>query len=224
MSRVSVGEGVAARWLSTAVVAAAPLSTAVLAAAVLLGCSASVAAERIVKLRPDKTAVSFRLGATAHTVEGTLTMRAGEIRFDAATGAASGEIVIDLAGAKTGNTKRDKNMHQDVLETARFPQAVFHARKVAGTVAPAGRSDIEVEGVLTFHGADHPLTLPVTVTLSGERVIAETTFPIPFVAWGLHDPSFLFLRVEKVVTVRVRGEGDVRVAPAGGAGTAPGRF
>ena len=176
----------------------------------VLTASRVVAEEQLLTLRPEATKVSFTLDATAHTVEGVLSLRSGAIRFDTATGAASGDLIVDLHDAKTGNAKRDKNMHEDVLETTRFPLAVFHAKRVTGTVAPSGRSDVGVEGVMTFHGADHPMTLTAVVTLHGEHVVAETSFPIPFVEWGLHDPSFFVLRVAKIVSIKVRAEGELR--------------
>lgn len=39
------------------------------------------------------------------------------------------------------------------------------------------------------------------------RLKADTRFSIPFVEWGLKDPSVAFLRVKKVVEVHVKAEG-----------------
>jgi hypothetical protein len=41
------------------------------------------------------------------------------------------------------------------------------------------------------------------IVLDGERVEASGTFRIPFVEWGMADPSVFILRVEKFVTVDV---------------------
>src|SRR5579872_4737579 len=41
------------------------------------------------------------------------------------------------------------------------------------------------------HGASHPLTFVVQAHLAGEQLTAETHFTIPYVTWGLKNPSTL---------------------------------
>lgn len=180
----------------------------------LAAAAAAQAQQQVLVLDPAATKVSFVLEATGHDVEGLLALQSGRVAFDPATGAASGEIAVDLTQGETGNKSRDKTMKQEVLETGKYPLAVFRVEKVEGTVAPAGASQISLDGVLTFHGAEHRMKLPATVDVQNGRLKAETRFPIPFVEWGLHDPSILMLRVAKVVSVKVAAAGDLQ---AGGA-------
>ncbi len=51
---------------------------------------ASVAQETLVTLDPAGAQIEFTLGATLHTVHGSFKLKHGEIRFDPATGSASG--------------------------------------------------------------------------------------------------------------------------------------
>jgi polyisoprenoid-binding protein YceI len=186
---------------------------------VLLAAFAALSAhaeQRVLVLDPAASRVSFTLPATGHTVEGMLAVKSGRIAFDPATGAASGEIVIDLASAETGNKSRDKTMHEEVLETAKHPLAVFRAEKLRGTLAPAGPSQVTLDGVLSFHGSDHKVSLPAKVENQNGRLKAETELQIPFVEWGLHDPSMLMLRVSKVVRVKVAARGSLEAAAATG--------
>jgi polyisoprenoid-binding protein YceI len=176
------------------------------------------AEQRVLVLDPAASKVSFVLGATGHDVEGNLALQSGRIVFDPATGAASGEIAIDLKSAATGNKSRDNTMHEKVLETGKWPVAVFRAEKLRGAVAPAGTSQVTLDGTLSFHGADHKVSLPAKVEAENGRLKAESRFPIPYVEWGLHDPSVMFLRVEKVVTVKVQAEGRLEGAGAEPAG------
>jgi len=83
----------------------------------------------------------------------------GTFRFDPATGAASGEVTVDARRAETGNAKRDKTMHADVLESERFPSIVFKVERVEGALAESGRSDLRLAGVMILHGSDHRMTL-----------------------------------------------------------------
>ncbi|HEV2853863.1 MAG TPA: YceI family protein [Thermoanaerobaculia bacterium] len=176
-------------------------------ALLVLSAVAARAETRVLVLDPAASRVSFTLPASGHTVEGKLALKSGRITFDPATGEASGEIAVDLASARTGNKQRDQKMHEEVLETAAHPVAVFRVEKVRGAVAPSGPSRVTLDGTLTLHGADHKLSLPTKVDVQNGLVKAETRFPVPYVEWGLKDPSVMFLRVDKVVTVTVDAEG-----------------
>ena len=177
---------------------------------ILVAAFAAVSAhaqQRVLVLNPEASKVSFTLEATGHDVEGSFVLKNGRIAFDPATGAASGEIAIDLKSAETGNKSRDKTMHEDVLETGKYPMAVFRAEKVRGSVPDSGTGQVTLDGTLSFHGADHKVSLPAKIDVQNGRVRADTQFEIPYVEWGLEDPSVVMLRVAKVVSVRVRAEG-----------------
>lgn len=175
--------------------------------AALLAAVPVCAETRTLVLDPGVSKVGFTLGATGHDVEGTLALKSGRISFDPQTGEASGDITIDMKSAQTGNKSRDKTMHEEVLETPAHPVAVFRAEKLRGTVAPSGTSQVTLDGTLNFHGADHKVSLPAKVDAQNGRLKADTRFSIPFVEWGLKDPSIAFLRVKKTVEVRVSAEG-----------------
>ena len=183
---------------------AAPLLAAVLAALPL------AAAEQGLTLAPKETKVSFTLEATAHTVHGTIPLVSGSLRFDPASGRAAGEVVLDLKSAQTGNASRDRDMHTKVLETEKFPTAVFRPRQIRGALAPTGTSEVRLAGTLLFHGAEHAIEIPVKVTRQGSRITADGHLTIPYVAWGLKDPSKFVLRVGKTVEVALHVAGDLR--------------
>lgn len=180
------------------------------AAILLMAALAAVsvqAEQHVLALDPQASKVSFSLKATGHMVEGGLALKSGRITFDPATGAASGEIAIDLASAQTGNKTRDQKMHDEVFETKKHPLAVFRAEKIRGTVPTSGTGQVTLDGTLSLHGSDHKVSLPAKLDVQNGRVKAATQFEIPYVEWGLNDPSVAMLRVAKVVTVKVRAEG-----------------
>ncbi len=185
-------------------------SLAILAAVITSLAPALRADEKRVVLDPAKSKVTFTLEATAHDVEGVLALKSGEVAFEPDTGAASGDVVVQLAGGKTGNDRRDRKMHTEILETQKFPTATFHLRKVNGKLEPEGGSKLGLEGVLSFHGGEHPMTIPASVTSHGGQVTATFDVTIPFVAWGLEDPSVFVLRVNKEVTVHVVAAGTLK--------------
>lgn len=158
-------------------------------------------------LDPTSTEVSFDVGATGHDIHGSVAVGSGEILFDTATGSASGAIVVGAASALTGNNGRDKTLRHDVFEADRFPEIRFVPARFTGELPESGTAAVTLEGSIVMLGLAHPLSLPARVTVSGPRVLAETTFSIPFLEWGLHDPSIMFLRVGKVVAVTVKAAG-----------------
>ena len=171
--------------------------------------SSVLAAESLTfELDPKATFISFTFGATLHTVHGSLQAKQGTIKIDTETGAASGWIVMDAASARTGNNRRDRKMHEKILESRRFPDIVFDVQRVSGNIRRTGRSDLQLEGYLDFHGDRRLIELPVVATTpDGNHVTATGTLLIPYVQWGLRDPSFLLLRVGKEVRVTIKAVG-----------------
>jgi len=159
------------------------------------------------ELDPKATFITFTFGATLHTVDGALQAKHGTVKIDTETGAASGRIVLDAASANTGNGRRDRKMHEKILESRRFPDIIFEVQKIGGKINRTGRSELQLEGILDFHGDRRFLALPVVASVEGDRVTATGSLLIPYVQWGLDDPSFFLLRVEKEVRVTVKASG-----------------
>ncbi len=169
-----------------------------------LGATAARAGDVVITLDPARSAVTWELGAVLHTVHGTFTLQHGSIGFDRANpGKAAGEVAIDLTSGQSGNAKRDGRMQNEVLETPKFPSAVFTAQRVSGRLVTDAPSQLDVSGSLLIHGDRHPLTLHVMVTGSAAGRRVQTHFVIPYVAWGLKDPSTFVLRVNDYVDVDV---------------------
>lgn len=173
----------------------------------LVLCAASwMHAEEIaLRIDPAQTSVQFKLGATLHSVRGTFQLKRGNIRYDDATGAASGEIAIDAASGQSGNSDRDRDMHAKVLESPRYPEIVFRPAKVSGKVDGRGSSRIILIGLISIHGAEHEISLPLQVDTAGGRYTALGAFTVPYVKWGMKNPSKAFLRVSENVEVTIRG-------------------
>lgn len=158
-------------------------------------------------LDPAATRVTFTLDATGHTVEGEAPIEESAIEFDLATGEASGAITVAARRIETGNKTRDSDMRRKVLETDRYPHIVFRPESAKGELAQEGKSRVELVGSFEIHGQGHPLELDCEVSREGERVSAETRFTVPYVEWGMKNPSFLFLRVAKEVEVAIHAVG-----------------
>jgi polyisoprenoid-binding protein YceI len=160
-------------------------------------------------LDPEATRITFTLGATLHTVEGTARLAEGMLIFDPESGNVSGEVVVDATSADTGNNGRDEDMHAKVLNSDRFPDIVLRPRRLEGDFDPAGSSQVRLTGEMEIHGSRHPVRLPAELTVEGRRLSAHLTFTIPYVEWGMTDPSKFILRVDKEVEVEVEAVGEL---------------
>jgi polyisoprenoid-binding protein YceI len=161
------------------------------------------AAERLLVLDPTASAATFTLDTTLHLVHGTLAIRSGEIRFDTQTGVASGEVLFDATLTDTENAKRDKKMHGKVLESESYPTIVFRPERIEGALQKVGQSELDLYGTVSIHGSDHAVVLHAVVDVAGEQLTGKTGLIVPFVEWGMKDPSVFILRVKKEVDVSI---------------------
>ena len=157
-------------------------------------------------LDPSKTQVDFTVHDPLHTVHGSFTLKRGSMQLDPDTGKASGEMVIDVASGISGSGPRDKRMHKEILESQKYPEAVFTPDHVQGRISPEGTSEIDVHGNFRIHGADHEVTIHFQVQADGSHFIATGSFLIPYVKWGMKNPSNFLLRVDDKVEIDVRAE------------------
>jgi len=174
----------------------------------LLACCANLPAQHMtLELDSASTKIEFTLSATLHTVHGTFALKSGAVRFDPTTGSASGRVVIDVASGQTGNQGRDHKMHKDVLQSDKYPEATFNLNKISGSFAPQGSSTVQLEGIFRIHGDDHPITLSIPVEVIGTTLTAKSQLQVPYVAWGMKNPSTLLLHVSDKVDVDISATG-----------------
>ncbi|HEX4497215.1 MAG TPA: YceI family protein [Thermoanaerobaculia bacterium] len=164
------------------------------------------------ELDPATTKVEFTFGATLHTVDGMMRAKGGTVRIDPETNAASGRFVLDATSAQTGNSRRDQKMHEKILESQLYPEIAFEVQRVSGHLEPVGRSEIELSGILEMHGTKLPMAMPVVATSDGTHVTGTGMMIVPYLKWGLRDPSFFILRVEKEVRIKITAIGSLKAA------------
>jgi polyisoprenoid-binding protein YceI len=155
-------------------------------------------------LDPAKTDIQYTLHDVLHTVHGMFKLKKGSITFDPDSGRASGEIVVDVTSGASGNDARDGRMHKEILESQRYPEAIYTPDHVDGKLAPQGRSQMDVHGVFKVHGVNHEMTLHIQVEQAGGQYTASTHFVIPYVQWGMKNPSNFLLKVDKTVDMDIK--------------------
>ena len=77
-----------------------------------------------------------------------------------------------------------------------------------------------MRGIFLLHGSEHELTVPVQADLSGDHWSSTATFSIPFIEWGLKNPSTWLLKVQHSVAIELELKGTVQAdAASADAGT-----
>ena len=173
---------------------------------------AAVASEQeiVLMLDPAQTKLHWTVDSSLHTVHGTFAVKSGTIHFDPETGKAGGEVIVLATSGDSGNSSRDQRMHKEILETAKFPDAVFRPVQVEGKVARAGNSDVKLRGVISLHGAEHEIIVPVHAELESDGWKGTAKFDVPYVQWGIKDPSNWLLKVKPVVSVELQMTGSAK--------------
>ena len=163
--------------------------------------SAAFAQHQTFTINPDASQVAFSLAGTGHHVQGTFHVQKGTIDFDPNAQKISGLVIVSAGSGNSGETGRDKNMNSSVLDTAHFAEVTFAPSSFQGTLAPTGDSTIQVSGVFTLHGTPHDITVPMQIHNDGANLTAKGKFTVPYVKWGLKDPSIFVLKVAKDVDI-----------------------
>ncbi len=181
---------------------------AVLALTVILA-SPALAQHQTFVINPDASQVDMTLKTTHELVHGTFHLQSGSIEFDRSTPKMSGSVVVLAGSGKTGNSSRDKKMNHDTLEVEQHSTVSFEPQSYTGAIAPSGDSTIQVTGIFTLLGTPHEITIPIVVHLEGTTAAAKAHFVVPYIQWGLKDPSFLFWKADKDVAIDLNLVGSI---------------
>jgi polyisoprenoid-binding protein YceI len=175
-------------------------SFVVFALAVILA-PAALAQHQTFAVNPDASEVKMTLNTTHEVVNGTFHIQSGSIEFDRNAPKMSGSVVVLAGSGKTGNGSRDKKMNKEILQVEQYATVSFDPKSCAGTIAASGDSAIQVTGIFTLLGTPHQITIPMVVRLEGSTATAKAHFAVPYIQWGLKDPSFLFWKADKEVAI-----------------------
>jgi polyisoprenoid-binding protein YceI len=145
----------------------------------------------------------WTLDSTLHTAHGTFNLKRGVVKFDPVTGSASGEFVAYATSGDSGNDSRDKKMHGEILESARYPEVIFRPTKIEGKVAVPGTSEVQLRGKFLLHGSEHDLTAPVHAELTSDHWKGSAKFSVPYIQWGLNSPNTFLLKAAPVVDIEL---------------------
>jgi polyisoprenoid-binding protein YceI len=183
-------------------------SFAVVALALIFA-TATLAQRQTFAVNPDASEVKIKLNTTHEVVNGTFHIQSGSIELDRSNSKMSGSVAVLAGSGKTGNDSRDKKMNKDILKVDQYTTVSFAPKTYTGTIAPGGDSTIQVSGVFTLLGNPHNLTIPIQIHMDGSKATARAQFVVPYVQWGLKNPSFMFWKAENNVAIDLNLVGQI---------------
>jgi polyisoprenoid-binding protein YceI len=169
----------------------------------------ALAQHQTFSINPDTSEVRMALKTNHEIVNGTFHVQSGSIEFDRSASKMSGNVLVVAGSGKTGNDSRDKKMNKEILKVDQYATVSFAPKTYAGAIAPSGDSTIQVSGVLTLLNTPHDITIPMQVRLEGAAGTAKAHFVVPYVQWGLKNPSFMIWKADNDVAIDLNLIGQV---------------
>ena len=152
-------------------------------------------------VNPDASEVKIVLKTTHELVNGTFHVQSGSIEFDPGTPKMQGSVVVAAGSGTTGNESRDNRMKKDILKVEQYATVSFEPKTYTGAIAPSGDSTIQVTGIFTLLGSPHEIPISILIHIDGTAATAKAHFVVPYIQWGLKDPSFMFWKADKDVAI-----------------------
>ncbi|ADW21714.1 YceI family protein [Thermus scotoductus] len=128
----------------------------------------------------------------------------GQVVFKLTKGFLQGRVCLDLSAWDSTEPLRDRHT-REMFQVDRYPRACLNIQGF-----DPGQS--LVQGTLSLHGVERKVAVPVRYTLEqgGQTLRFEAEFELPLSDYGLKAPSFMGMRVQDRVVVRVKGQGVAR--------------
>jgi polyisoprenoid-binding protein YceI len=114
------------------------------------------------------------------------------LKIDPAPSHSSGarfEIATDATSGESGNESRDRRMHREIPESAKYPEIVFRPDQVDGKLAPQGASQVKLHGRFEIHTAEHEITVPVDVQAANGKYQGDGALRRSLRAVGYEKPE-----------------------------------
>jgi polyisoprenoid-binding protein YceI len=162
---------------------------------------AAFAQQQTFVVNPDASEVKITLKTTHELVNGAFHVQSGSIEFEPGTPKMLGSVSVFAGSGKTGNDSRDKRMSKDILKVEQYTTVSFEPKTYTGAIALSGDSTIQVTGIFTLLSTPHEITIPILIHREGTTATVKARFVVPYIQWGLKDPSFMFWKADKDVAI-----------------------
>jgi polyisoprenoid-binding protein YceI len=118
------------------------------------------------------------------------------------------EIEGDLTALQSDESRRDRSLSRQSIETAQFPTATFMLTSPIdfGPVTEGETVSVQAEGELTIHGVTNSVTIALDATLENDTIVVTGSTPILFADYDIEKPVSV-----AVLSVEDRGEMELQL-------------
>jgi polyisoprenoid-binding protein YceI len=165
--------------------------------------SGSQAGYRVREQLASLAAPSDAVGRTS-AVTGTLTLTQSASGYTLA----AASISVDVSTLTSDRAQRDQRIHNQGLESNRYPTATFKLTSPIALPAEAATGQtihVSATGDLTIHGVTKTVTIPIDALLSGAQIQLVGSVSFPFSDFGMTPPSIGgFVSVQNTATMEFK--------------------
>lgn len=113
----------------------------------------------------------------------------------------AGEITVDMRTVTSDQSRRDDYFTADLMETGRYPNAVFTLTEPvdlgAEFASAGGPVTVGATGTLMVKDVTREVTFPLTALRNGDTIDVSGSIPVTFTDFGIEPPNFGdFVRVD----------------------------
>jgi polyisoprenoid-binding protein YceI len=155
----------------------------------------------------SKSSMKIAVSSTLHDFTVTAPIKSGSLELpsfpsDLVTGA-KGKVVVDAKSMKSGNKGRDKDMHEEVLETSKFPEVAIEITSISQSKAA---NTYQIKANLTLHGVTKAVSFSCyALAVKAEGKVGFLTISgntkIDMTQWGVKPPNIIVNKVAKEVEI-----------------------
>ena len=128
-----------------------------------------------------------RVDADGRTPDVTGSVQLADTRVTA------GEITVDIRTVTSDQSRRDDYFTESIMETARYPNAVFTLTQpvdLGAGFASGTRVTVDATGTLTVKDVTREVTFPLTALRDGDTIDVSGPVPVTFTDFGIEPPNF----------------------------------
>lgn len=144
---------------------------------------------------------TYEARAPLGAFRGTNPTLEGQVDFNPTQNLLRGRVCLDLTAWNSKEPLRDRHT-RDMFQVEQYPRACLNIQGF-----DPGKN--LVQGILSLHGVERKVAVPVRYTLEqgGGALRFEAELELLLSDYGLKAPSFMGMRVQDRVVVRIKGQG-----------------
>lgn len=156
----------------------------------------------------DTSNVTFTGSTALFSFDGTAEEVGGTVYYQPDNPSESrASVTVPVESMTTFNSWRDEDMYE-MFESSSYPEIRFRTESISTSTVnnydTGVTLDVQVTGPFGIHGVKRAETIPLSVTVDRERLVAEADFKINIKNYGITPPSVMMVsQVSPTVDVEI---------------------